>query len=774
MTDSPRAAGRLGPGLSWDEVKEHNKPDDCWMIICGKVFDLTNFASEHPGGAGVVTDQAGKNATDPFLDAHPESIMKLTLGESGLADCYKGEIDMATVPDSCAGKTASATMHNVSFSMDSVGETPPLQAILNLHDFEAIAQRKMELTGKKQAWDYYSSGADDELTYNENVNSFQRIWLKPRVMVNVRNVRTSTTMLGTQAPFPVYLSAVAMCGMGHPEGEKAWMKASNATQIPFMIPNLSSKAFPDIVSEARPGQESWFQIYVNPDKNVVLDQLKELERHNIKALCITVDSAVPGKRERDLRNKIAHQLGQVSAQAPAAKGTKARKAGNYANRDPGLCWKDLEWFKANTSIPLVLKGIQTGEDAIIAAKSGCKGIILSNHGGRNLDTSRSGIEILPEVMAALKEEGLQNSIEVFVDGGIRRGTDILKALCLGAKGVGVGKPAVYSMSAYGSEGIEKMLDILQEELVKSMQLVGAACIEDLNPRMVNTDSLGNHTDVAPLPPSPFARVPAPKNVRTPSIEPARSRDDLAKEIATLQAQLDVMEGKRVTDSSSSVGVVAFFSALLKGVASTVFAGTVGGALHRSALLLYLYFICHALTNAAAFVEGEGTFANHVFEIVGGHPLALLVEGYLALGLVVHILAAAYFTSNKLGYIMRNPLNNGKLSISGTVILGFVYLHLTHFRLADIPNDVNGRTDFHAATLSLFADPLNLAIYVAGILSVVWHLQAGWPKTVLKMNLNQESRESVTKVGVALAYPVAALYCAIAIYGHLKAGGYIQV
>jgi L-lactate dehydrogenase (cytochrome) len=213
-----------------------------------------------------------------------------------------------------------------------------------------------------------------------------------------------------------------------------------------------------------------FQIYVNPDREIVKDQVRWCEKAGYKALCITVDSAVPGKRERDLRNKIQLKLKKIQQQKAAAKGTKARKAGSYANRDPALCWDDVDWFMSITKMPIVLKGVATAEDALLAAKKGVAAVILSNHGGRNLDTSRSGIEILPEVMKALRSEGLHKKMEVWVDGGVRRkfsriliysiihslihthihvtgGTDILKALALGATAVGVGKPAVYSMSA---------------------------------------------------------------------------------------------------------------------------------------------------------------------------------------------------------------------------------------------------------------------------------------------------------------------------------------
>ena len=164
----------------------------------------------------------------------------------------------------------------------------------------------------------------------------------------------------------------------------------------------------------------------------------------------------------------------------------------------------------------MIKGVQTADDAVLAAKAGAAGVVLSNHGGRNCDTSRSGIEVLPEVIAALKEEGLRDSLEVWVDGGVRRGTDVLKAIALGADAVGLGKPAVFAMSAYGEDGIVKMLETLKDELVKVMRLCGTPALTDLNPRLVDARSLDRHMDVAPIPPSPYVYVPPAKSVRSPA------------------------------------------------------------------------------------------------------------------------------------------------------------------------------------------------------------------------------------------------------------------
>ena len=588
--------------------------------------------------------------------------MKLTLGPAGLAKSFVGQVDMSTMPLQTKSKAAAAAPApappaGAGDFVDGDG-VPPLDAILNLHDLEAVAQRVMVAKGKKQAWDYYSSGADDELTYNENVNAFQRIWLKPRILVDVAEVDTSCKILGHRCSLPIYLSAVAMCGMGHEEGELSWVRAAQRSGVLFMVPNLSSKSFDDILAGRAKDQVVFLQIYVNPDRSVVLEQIRACEKHGVKALCITVDSAVAGKRERDLRNKIALQLGREKQQAAAAKGTRARKAGSYANRDPGLDWSDIAWFREQTDLPIVIKGVQTADDAVLAAKAGAAGVVLSNHGGRNCDTSRSGIEVLPEVITALKEEGLRDSLEVWVDGGVRRGTDVLKAIALGADAVGLGKPAVFAMSAYGEDGIVKMLDTLKDELVKVMRLCGTPALTDLNPRLVDARSLDRHMDVAPIPPSPYVYVPPAKSVRSPafptipqerekvsarplaldsSLAGLRVDTDVAalqivSQMAALQSALEKLDRsspggwKGTTIAHHARVFLSLMRVMTISVFSTVFATSYSGSLHRSALFLLVFLVVHMGGNLTAFFgrDAYNTYGHHINSM----PFIRVIELYL--------------------------------------------------------------------------------------------------------------------------------------------------
>eukprot|EP00656_Telonema_subtile_P049451 TRINITY_DN6151_c0_g1_i4.p1 TRINITY_DN6151_c0_g1~~TRINITY_DN6151_c0_g1_i4.p1 ORF type:complete len:720 (+),score=218.50 TRINITY_DN6151_c0_g1_i4:122-2281(+) len=683
LSEDPGADHHDGQ-LTYDEVAKHNTPNDCWIIVNNNAYDVTDFMPEHPGGSGVIMEAAGQDSSEDFLAAHPVDIMKLTLGPKGLAKALKGPVDPSTMPlKHEREKTAAKPAAEVA--VEDVA--PPLEAILNLHDMEAVAQRVMVASGKKHAWDYYSSGADDELTYNENVNAFQRVWLKPRILVDVAEVDTSSTILGAPVSMPVYLSAVAMCGMGHKEGECSWMKAAYDQNVVFMVPNLSSRGFEDILASRGEGQIVHFQIYVNPDRDVVLEQLRACEKHGVKALCITVDSAVAGKRERDLRNKIAVQLAREKQASSAATGTTARKAGTYANRDPSLNWKDIKWFTKNTKIPIVIKGVQTAEDAVMAASSGAKAVILSNHGGRNCDTSRSGIEVLPEVIEALEEENLRKKIEVWVDGGVRRGSDVYKAIAMGADAVGLGKPAVYAMSAYGAEGISKMLSILRDELEKTMRLCGTPSLKDLNPRMVNATSLERHNDSIPIPPSPYVYKAPATNVRSPEFPTTGDKASIEAQIAKLQSELSAL-GQPAKPSVDMLGSVSFwlstFVQLLRvmavSTAKTVFSTSQAGSLHRSALFLLVFLVVHMAGNLT-FLLGPEAFNGYGHKI-SSNPFIILIEAYLGIAFVAHVLIATLFTWRKKKIVARSPIESGKLALSGTVLLLFLVLHLKAFRFGE--------------------------------------------------------------------------------------------
>ncbi len=288
-------------------------------IVDGKVYDLTDFADEHPGGAELVHKYAGKDATKEFTDAHPVSIIRATLMDRGAKE-LQGTIDPTSLPpealvphspgalaagwfswlrsllqrapvsSALASVPPAATPDSVTpeSTVGQTGTLPPLSHCINLMDFEAVARLKMAAEGRKKGLDYYSSGAEDELTLRENRNAFQRIWMRPRVLINVKEIDISTTILGQKSSLPVYLSAVALQMLGHPDGEVAWTRAAHSTGAIFMVPTLSSCSLDEIIAARQPGQPLFFQLYVNANREVCKEIVQSAEAAGCSALFITV------------------------------------------------------------------------------------------------------------------------------------------------------------------------------------------------------------------------------------------------------------------------------------------------------------------------------------------------------------------------------------------------------------------------------------------------------------------------------------------------------
>lgn len=471
--------------LTLQEVEQHNTKDDLWVIIHGKVYDLTKFLPEHPGGPRIIMKYAGKDATDAFDPIHPPDIIDRYLD----AEACMGEIDEEELETVEKVETEEQKQSRVAHE-----NKPHLEEMLNAFDFEGVAKTVLQ----PEAWAYYSSGADDEITMRENHNAFHRIWLKPRVMVDVEKVDMSTSLLGTKSSMPLYITATALGKLGHPDGEKVLTVAAGKQDVIQMIPTLASCSFNELVGARTEDQSQWFQLYVNKDRAITEKLVRLAESNGIKGLFITVDAPQLGRREKDMRQKFSaqdpEQLVESKAEISRSQGA-ARAISTFI--DPSLNWKDVEWFRSITKMPILLKGIQTAEDAVLAARHGCQGIVLSNHGGRQLDFAPSAIEILPEVMDALKAEGLDKNFEVFVDGGIRRGTDIFKAIALGAKGVGIGRPALFAMSSYGVDGVDKLIQLLKDELEMVMRLMGTPTIADIKREMVDIRNIKSHSGSFP-------------------------------------------------------------------------------------------------------------------------------------------------------------------------------------------------------------------------------------------------------------------------------------
>lgn len=370
--------------------------------------------------------------------------------------------------DSIPKSVASSLITELEKKVEKKKGVPKLEKILNLNEFEHAAQKVLPAA----SWAYYRTGADDEITLNENLQAFKRIFFKPRVLRDVGKVDQSTSLLGTKVSLPVYITAFARSNIGHKYAEKNFTWAAAEADTVQMIPSSSGFSFKEIQQEALPGQTQWLQIYMRASGREEANSLiKEAEEAgNISTLVFTVDTAQLGKREfedRFLEQPFEKRL----------------------PHDPSFSWLDIESYKKTTNFKIVLKGIQLAEDALKAAEVGVDAIIVSNHGGRQLDSARASIEVLEDVVTTLRQHNLYDNLEIFVDGGVRRGTDVVKALCLGAKGIGLGRPFLYAASVYGKDGVVKAIEILREEIEVALRLLGVTSINELNESYIDSRRL---------------------------------------------------------------------------------------------------------------------------------------------------------------------------------------------------------------------------------------------------------------------------------------------
>mmetsp|Transcript_20136 Transcript_20136/g.28089 ORF Transcript_20136/g.28089 Transcript_20136/m.28089 type:complete len:483 (-) Transcript_20136:424-1872(-) len=465
--------------ISLAEVNKHNKKKDLWIVVHGKVYDLTKFAPEHPGGSHILFNLAGKDGTRIFDTIHTMDIFDKY---ADVAPCI-GELD----PKDAPAKSDNEVVPK--------GEKPPLDFLLNAFEFEQVAKNCLT----PPAWAYISSGSDDEVTLRENHSAFGRIWLRPRVMVNVRDIDMSTTILGYPCAFPVMIAPTALAKLAHPDGEKCYCRGAGNMDIIQVVPTLGSLTVEEITAVKKPGQTHFMQLYVNTDRKKTASLVKRAEKCGCKALFVTVDAPQMGRREKDMRMKYVPQA--TNQEDEEQEGNRGGGTANYLSSfiDPALAWSDIPSLNALSKMDIVIKGIQCAEDAVLAYKHGAKAIVVSNHGGRQLDYSRSAIETLPEVMEALKKIGADKKMEVYIDGGVRRGTDIFKAIALGAKAVLVGRPVIYGAAGYGTDGVTKVLQLLKDEFRTAMMLCGTTKVDEIDSTMVSTKSLHHHYVTSPNP-----------------------------------------------------------------------------------------------------------------------------------------------------------------------------------------------------------------------------------------------------------------------------------
>lgn len=350
-------------------------------------------------------------------------------------------------------------------------------------DFEDIARSAMEAT----AFDYFKSGADGESTLANNQSAYDRLQLHYRVLVDVSRRSQETEVLGRKVSMPILVAPTAFHKLAHPDGETATARAAGKAGTVMILSTLSNSPMEDVVHAA--SGPVWFQLYVYRDRGATKALVARAEAAGCEALVLTVDAPLLGRRLADVRNRFRLPPGlSVENLLPAGLGDLPQGAQTsglasyFADLlDPSLSWKDLEWLRSISSLPLVLKGVVRSDDALRAAEHGAAGVVVSNHGGRQLDTSPATIEILEEVSQAVADR-----LEVFVDGGIRRGTDVVKALALGAQAVLVGRPILWGLAAQGAPGVEHILHLFREELDLAMALCGAPTLADITRDLVRS------------------------------------------------------------------------------------------------------------------------------------------------------------------------------------------------------------------------------------------------------------------------------------------------
>jgi isopentenyl diphosphate isomerase/L-lactate dehydrogenase-like FMN-dependent dehydrogenase len=428
-------------------VAKHRSANDCWVILYNTVYDVTEFLPSHPGGKKIILQLAGRDATEEYDPVHPPG----TLEENLKPEAKLGTVDPATLPKPKVDGTEKE---------QGAKGPPDMQSLLNLDEIEEVATKQIS----KKCWAYYYSAGDDLISKSFNNLVYKQILLRPRIFVDCTKCDTSTSLLGHKVGVPLYVSPAAMARLAHPHGEHGIARGISQYGALQIVSNNASMTPEQIVEGSAPGQIFGWQLYVQNERwrsEAMLDRINKMP-DKYKFICLTLDAPVPGKREHDEKSKDVTSPVTASVKA----GDTAKRPGEggvgkqlFLGTASDLTWKTtLPWLAKHTPLPIVLKGIQTHEDAYLAMQYApqVKAIILSNHGGRALDTAPPAVHTLLEIRKYCPE--VFSRIEVWVDGGIKRGTDVVKALCLGARAVGVGRAALFGLGAGGTDGVHRTFE----------------------------------------------------------------------------------------------------------------------------------------------------------------------------------------------------------------------------------------------------------------------------------------------------------------------------
>ncbi|KAM0792589.1 hypothetical protein ACM66B_005250 [Microbotryomycetes sp. NB124-2] len=454
--------------ITGDEIKKHTTTDSAWVVIDGVVLDVTDFLESHPGGMEQIVDNLGKDISPLFNRLHASDVLQKTLPNLTVAGklAPNSQIDKVEADDNADQVEARRL------------ELPDPDYVINLREFESMA--KYVLGQDSRGWKFFSSYADDGASFNATAKSFDFVRFLPRVARRVATVSTETTFLDstTSMPFPILISPTGGTANGHPDGELNMLRGAAEFGLPQTVSTMASVAFPEIAKErdrlvreqGKRRAPLWWQLYVMKDRKESERRIKLAKDCGAEAIVLTVDIAAIGKREAD---------------APKGKPGNGVAASTSSIFDANVVWEDIAWVsRCAGGLPVLVKGISTVEDVEMAKKHGARGVFLSNHGGRQLDHSPPPLATLVRLRKEKPELLTDAKFDVFIDGGIHRGTDVLKALCLGAKGVGLGRPFLYAQACYGPAGIVRVAQILQGEIESGMKLLGAQTVKDLKPEMV--------------------------------------------------------------------------------------------------------------------------------------------------------------------------------------------------------------------------------------------------------------------------------------------------
>lgn len=413
------------------------------------MYDVTEFLPYHPGGSKIILQLAGQDATASYDPVHPPGTLEENLNPSAKL----GKVNLDTLPKPRVGDAENE---------QADGGPVDIESLLNLDEIEQAATKVLS----RKAWAYYYSASDDLFSKSLNNTVYRQILLRPRVFVDCTRCDLSTTLLGYKVGIPLYVAPAAMARLGHPAGEHGIAQGISKFGALQIVSNNASMTPEQIAKGSLPGQIFGWQIYVQNEREKSEDMLARINKmpDKYKFIVLTLDAPVPGKREHDEKSQsvdanlkaIRVKNGQeAKVKSPTAGLGRALFSGTAAD----LTWQTtLPWLATHTSLPIVLKGLQTHDDAYLALQYAprVKAIILSNHGGRALDTAPPAVHTLLEIRKYCPE--VFSKVEVWVDGGVKRGTDVVKALCLGARAVGVGRAALFGLAAGGVQGVERTFE----------------------------------------------------------------------------------------------------------------------------------------------------------------------------------------------------------------------------------------------------------------------------------------------------------------------------